>query len=166
MSTAEFVDLSTPPAKALAVVAHPDDIDFGMAGAIAALVAAGTEVVYAIATSGEAGPPEDMDRLELATLREKEQLAAAEAVGVSDVRFLGQPDGHLVADLALRRVITAVIRDVKPDLVLQQSPERRFDSIYGSHPDHLAVAEATISCFDAPSILRAILFLRPNSLRA
>ena len=145
MTTAEYVDLSTPPAKALAVVAHPDDIDFGMAGTIAALTAAGTEVVYAIATSGEAGPPEDMDRLELATLREKEQLAAAAAVGVSDVRFLGLPDGHLVFDLDLRRAMSALIRAVRPDLVLQQSPERRFDRIYGSHPDHLAVAEATIA---------------------
>ena len=66
-------------------------------------------------------------------------------MGVSDVRFLGQPDGHVVADLALRRCISGVIREVRPDLVLQQSPERNFDRIYGAHPDHLAVAEATIS---------------------
>jgi LmbE family N-acetylglucosaminyl deacetylase len=145
VTSASYVDLSEPPAKALAVVAHPDDIDFGMAGTIAALTAAGTEVVYAIATSGEAGPPEDMDRVELRTLREKEQRAAAEAVGVYDVRFLGQPDGHLVAGLDLRRVISGVIRDVRPDLVLQPSPERRYDRIYASHPDHLAVAEATMS---------------------
>ena len=61
------------------------------------------------------------------------------------MRFLGLPDGHLVADLDLRRDISAVIREVRPDLVLQQSPERNFDRIYGAHPDHLAVAEATIS---------------------
>jgi len=145
VSTAEFVDLSEPPTRALVVVAHPDDIDFGMAGAVAALTTAGTEVVYAIATSGEAGPPEDMDRAELATVRQKEQIAAAAAVGVHDVRFLGMPDGHLVADLELRRCISAVIRAVRPDLVLQPSPERRYDRIYGSHPDHLAVGEATIS---------------------
>lgn len=145
MTSVEYVDLSKPPKRALVMVAHPDDIDFGMAGTVAALVAAGTEVVYAIATSGEAGPPEDHDRVELAKLREKEQRAAARAVGVSDVRFLGLPDGHLVADLELRRCMSAVIRTVKPDLVLQQSPERRYDRIYASHPDHLAVAEATIS---------------------
>ncbi len=144
MSEPTFVDLSNPPAKALVVVAHPDDIDFGMSGTVAALTAAGTEVVYAIATSGEAGPPEDLDRSELAVLREKEQRAAAAAVGVSDVRFLGLPDGHLVADLELRRCISAQIRVVRPDLVLQQTPERRYDRIYASHPDHLAVAEATL----------------------
>jgi LmbE family N-acetylglucosaminyl deacetylase len=145
VETPEFVDLSQPPGRALVVVAHPDDIDFGMSGAVAALTAAGTEVVYAIATSGEAGPPEDLDRSELAVLREQEQRAAAAAVGVHDVRFLGLPDGHLVADLELRRCISAQIRVIRPDLVLQQSPERRYDRIYASHPDHLAVAEATIS---------------------
>jgi LmbE family N-acetylglucosaminyl deacetylase len=145
VTTAQHVDLSDPPARALVVVAHPDDIDFGMAGTVAALTSAGTDVVYAIATSGEAGPPEDADRVELAELRQKEQRAAAAAVGVDDVRFLGLPDGHLVADIDLRRHISAVIRAVRPDLVLQQSPERRYDRIYASHPDHLAVAEATIS---------------------
>ena len=145
MEAPEYVDLSQPPGRVLVVVAHPDDIDFGMSGTVAALTAAGSEVVYAIATSGEAGPPEDVDRSELAVLREKEQRAAAAAVGVHDVRFLGLPDGHLVADLELRRCISAQIRIVRPDLVLQQSPERRYDRIYASHPDHLAVAEATIS---------------------
>jgi LmbE family N-acetylglucosaminyl deacetylase len=152
------------------MVAHPDDIDFGMAGTVAALTAAGSEVVYAIATSGEAGPPEDADRAELAKLREKEQRAAAREVGVHDVRFLGLPDGHLVADLELRRCISAVIRTVKPDLVLQQSPERRYDRIYASHPDHLAVAEATIAAVypDArnphahPSLIRE--GLQPHSV--
>ncbi len=141
----DFHPLTDPPARALVVVAHPDDIDFGMSGTVAALVAAGTEVIYAIATSGEAGPPEDLDRSELAVLREREQRAAAAAVGVTDVRFLGLPDGHVVADLALRSTISGVIRDVRPHLVLQQSPERRYDRIYASHPDHLAVAEATIA---------------------
>jgi LmbE family N-acetylglucosaminyl deacetylase len=170
VTTAQYVDLSNPPKRALVMVAHPDDIDFGMAGTVAALVAAGTEVVYAIATSGEAGPPEDHDRAELAKLREREQRAAAREVGVHDVRFLGLPDGHLVADLELRRCISAVIRTVKPDLVLQQSPERRYDRIYASHPDHLAVAEATISAVypDArnphahPSLLRE--GLEPHSV--
>lgn len=141
----DFHQLTDPPARALVVVAHPDDIDFGMSGTVATLVEAGTEVVYAIATSGEAGPPEDMDRSELRVLREAEQRAAAGVLGVTDVRFLGLPDGHVVADLALRSTISGVIREVKPDLVLQQSPERRYDRIYASHPDHLAVAEATIA---------------------
>lgn len=141
----EFLDLSNPPESALVVVAHPDDIDFGMAGTVAALTTAGTEVQYAIATSGEAGPPEEFDRDELRELREQEQRAAAACVGVSEVHFLGFPDGHLVAGLELRAAISRVIRQVRPDLVLQPSPERRYDRIYASHPDHLAVGEATMS---------------------
>lgn len=140
-----FVDLTEPPSRALVVVAHPDDIDFGMAGTVAALTQAGTEVHYAIATSGEAGPPEDHDRGELRALREAEQRAAATEVGVEQVQFLGFPDGHVIADLALRSAISRVIRQIRPDLVLQQSPERRYDRIYASHPDHLAVAEATMA---------------------
>jgi len=141
----EPTDLSQPPATVLCVVAHPDDIDFGMAGTVAALTKAGSTVVYAIATSGEAGIPEDMPRAELTALRQAEQRAAGAVVGVTDVRFLGMPDGHLEADLTLRREISRVIRAVKPDLVLTQSPTRRWDRIYASHPDHLAVGEATMA---------------------
>lgn len=139
-----FEDLSDPPGTVLVVVAHPDDVDFGAAGTAAALVAAGSRVVYAIGTRGEAGPPEDMDRDAVAEMREGEQRAAAGEVGVDDVRFLGLRDGHVEANLDTRREITRVVRDVRPDLVITQSPERRFDRIYASHPDHLAVAEATM----------------------
>jgi LmbE family N-acetylglucosaminyl deacetylase len=140
-----FVDLSEPPDRVLVCVAHPDDIDFGVAGTVARLTDAGSEVVYGLATSGEAGPPEDMDRDELVAIREREQRAAAAVVGVTDVRFLGLPDGHLVADLATRKVVSRLIRDIRPDLVITQSPERRWESVYASHPDHLAFAEATVS---------------------
>lgn len=131
------------PRRVLVVVAHPDDIDFGMAGTVATLTAAGAEVTYCLATSGEAGPPEDADRDELKRLREREQRLAAEAVGVHDVRFLGHPDGRVEMTLALRRDISRVIRDVRPDLVISQSGERIWDRVYYSHPDHLAVGEAT-----------------------
>lgn len=141
----ELLDPTDAPERVLVVVAHPDDIDFGIAGTAAVLTAAGSHVTYALCTSGEAGIPEDMDRSELKELREQEQRAAAAAVGVSDVRFLGQPDGHLEANLELRKVISRVIRQVKPDVVITQNPERRYERIFGSHPDHLACAEATIS---------------------
>lgn len=141
----ELLDLSDVPDRVLVVVAHPDDIDFGIAGTAATLVAAGSTVVYALCTSGEAGIPEDMDRSELKELRESEQRAAAAAVGVSDVRFLGMPDGHLEPNLELRKVISRTIRQVKPNVVITQSPERRYERIFASHPDHLACAEATIS---------------------
>ena len=141
----ELLNADELPERVLVVVAHPDDIDFGIAGTAAVLVAGGSHVTYALCTSGEAGIPEDMDRNELAELREREQRAAAAAVGVTDVRFLGQPDGHLEANLELRKVISRVIREVKPDVVITQNPERRYERIFASHPDHLACAEATIS---------------------
>jgi LmbE family N-acetylglucosaminyl deacetylase len=133
------------PRHALVVVAHPDDIDFGMAGTVATLTAAGTEVTYCLVTSGEAGPPDDMDRDELRELREREQTAAAAEVGVTDLRFLHLPDGRLEPNLALRRDISRVIRQVRPDLVIAQSGMRTYDSVYRNHPDHLAVGEATAS---------------------
>lgn len=141
----ELFDPTDAPERVLVVVAHPDDIDFGIAGTAAVLAAAGSTVTYALLTSGEAGIPEDMDRAELAALREQEQRAAAAAVGVTDVRFLGQPDGHLESNLALRKVISRVIRQTKPNVVITQNPERRYDRIFASHPDHLACADATIS---------------------
>ena len=145
MSAPEFLDLTEPPARVLVIVAHPDDIDFGTAGTIARLTAAGSVVTYGLLTSGEAGIPEDMDRDELRALRESEQTAAAAAVGVTDVRFLGLPDGHLEANLDLRRHISRLIRQVRPDLIITQSPERTWASMYRSHPDHLAAGEATIA---------------------
>jgi LmbE family N-acetylglucosaminyl deacetylase len=133
------------PERALVIVAHPDDIDFGMAGTIAHLTRAGAQVSYCLVTSGEAGPPDDADRGELRVLREAEQRSAASVVGVDDVRFLGYPDGRVEANLALRRDLSRVIRDVRPDLVIAQSSDRDWDSVYFSHPDHLAVGEAAAS---------------------
>ncbi len=141
----DFVDLSTPPSPVLVIVAHPDDIDFGSAGTMTRLVAAGAEVVYALVTSGEAGAPDEPTRAEVAAMREREQRAAGAAVGVSDVRFLGWPDGRVEANLDLRRDISRVIRQVKPQLVITQSPEARWDRIYSSHPDHLAVGRAVMA---------------------
>jgi LmbE family N-acetylglucosaminyl deacetylase len=135
----DFTDLRS----VLVVVAHPDDIDFGVAGTVATLTDAGAAVTYCLVTSGEAGPPVDMDRDELRALREREQRAAAAAVGVSDLRFLGLLDGQLEANLALRRDISRVIRQVRPELVIAMSGTRTWDSVYRNHPDHLAVGEAT-----------------------
>jgi LmbE family N-acetylglucosaminyl deacetylase len=133
------------PERALVVVAHPDDIDFGMAGTVATLTQAGAHVAYCLVTSGEAGPPDDAPRDQLRVQREAEQRSAASVVGVHDVRFLGYPDGRVEANLSLRRDLSRVIRDVRPDLVLAQSGERVWDRVYFSHPDHLAVGEA-VAC--------------------
>lgn len=140
-----YLDLTEPPTPVLVIVAHPDDIDFGIAGTMARLADAGAEITYCLATSGEAGAPDDQKRADVAQVRENEQRSAASAVGVGDVRFLGQPDGRLEPNLELRLAISRIIREVRPQLVVTQNPERRWDSVYGSHPDHLAVGEATMA---------------------
>ena len=129
----------------LVVVAHPDDIDFGVAGTVATMYDHGVEVVYALATNGDAGVPAELPRAELRETRQAEQAAAAGIVGVSELLWLNHRDGHLEANLELRRSISATIRRVKPDLVISQSPIRDLDRIYASHPDHLAVGEACVS---------------------
>ena len=130
--------------RALCVLAHPDDVDFGSAGTVATWTAAGTEVTYCIITDGDAGGFDDTPRDQMGPLRQAEQRAAAAAVGVSDVRFLGHPDGRLELTLDLRRDISRVIRQVRPQRVLTSSPERWWDRIGASHPDHMTVGESTL----------------------
>lgn len=132
------------PTKALLVVAHPDDIDFGAAGTVATLTDHGVEVVYGLVTSGQAGEPAALSPAELTEIRQKEQTDAAAVVGVTELHWLGFPDGHLVADLELRKAIARLIRVVKPDLVITQTPIRNLERIYAAHPDHLAAGEAAV----------------------
>lgn len=148
MITITGMDLNaepTTPKRALVVSAHPDDVDFGAAGTVARLVGAGTDVSYCIVTDGDAGEaPDGLPRDQVGALRQGEQRAAAAAVGVDDVRFLGYPDGRLEVTLELRRDLSSVIRDVEPEVVICQSPERRWDRLFASHPDHLAAGEAAL----------------------
>ena len=128
------------------VTAHPDDVDFGAAGTVAALTSAGVKVAYCIVTDGDAGGNDlEMPRAEMAAIRRDEQRAAAAEVGVADVTFLGHPDGRVLPSLELRRDISREIRRFRPGRVLAQSPERSWERIYASHPDHLAAGEATVS---------------------
>lgn len=134
------------PERVLIVVAHPDDIDFGTAGTVAALTAAGSHVAYCLVTSGEAGGDDLAHTAEaLAATRQAEQTAAAKRVGVDDLYWLGHPDGMVVADLALRRDIARVIRTECPKVVICQTNVPDWDRIYLSHPDHLAVATAALA---------------------
>jgi LmbE family N-acetylglucosaminyl deacetylase len=131
--------------RILVVTAHPDDVDFGAAGSVASWTAAGSEVSYCVVTDGDAGGfDESVPRETIPATRRAEQEAAAAAVGVKEVVFLGYPDGRLTASLELRRDLTRVIRQVRPDRVVTQSPERRWDRIFASHPDHLAAGEAAV----------------------
>ncbi|GHE34163.1 GlcNAc-PI de-N-acetylase [Streptosporangium violaceochromogenes] len=131
--------------RVLVVTAHPDDVDFAAAGSIARFTDRGTEVTYCLVTDGDAGGfDRELDNGGMAELRRSEQLNAAKAVGVSDVRFLGYPDGTVTQSLGLRRDITRVIRQVRPDLVITHTPERNYAFIAPSHPDHRAVGGATL----------------------
>lgn len=131
--------------RALVVAAHPDDIDFGSAGTVAAWVDAGVEVSYLVVTFGDAGGFDETPRSEVPRIREAEQRAAAAAVGVGDVRFLdGYQDGYVEVTHELVRDISRAIRQVRPQRVLAQSPERWWARLPASHPDHLATGEATV----------------------
>jgi LmbE family N-acetylglucosaminyl deacetylase len=132
--------------RALVVTAHPDDVDFGAAGTVARWVDAGIEVTYCVVTDGDAGGFDPtVARADIPGIRRAEQEAAAAVVGVRDVRFLGYPDGRLAVSIELRRDISRVIRQVRPQRLLCQSPERNYRRIYASHPDHLAAGEAALS---------------------
>jgi LmbE family N-acetylglucosaminyl deacetylase len=131
--------------RILMVMAHPDDVDFGTAGSVAAWTDRGIEVSYCIVTDGDAGGSDrSISRSDMAAIRREEQTAAAHIVGVKDLTFLGYPDGRLTSSIELRRDISREIRRIRPDRVVCQSPERMWDRIYASHPDHLAAGEAAI----------------------
>ncbi len=149
--------------RVLAVMAHPDDIDFGAAGTVRALVDAGVEVSYAIVTNGDAGGfQDDIPRSEIPRIRQSEQRAAGAVLGVDDIVFLGYRDGELHVSHELRRDITREIRRVRPDRMIIQSPDRNWERIAASHPDHLAAGEAAIEAvypdarnpFAHPSLLQ------------
>jgi LmbE family N-acetylglucosaminyl deacetylase len=131
--------------RILVVAAHPDDVDFGAAGSVARWVREGSQVTYCVVTDGDAGGFDpSVPRAEIAPLRRAEQTAAALEVGVTDLIWLGYPDGRVVVSIELRRDIARAIRQVRPSLVVCQSPERAWSRIVASHPDHLAAGEATI----------------------
>lgn len=135
--------------RILVIVAHPDDIEFGMAGSVARWVDHGAVVTYCIATDGGAGSNDPtIQREALVIQRQAEQRAAAHAVGVFDVRFLGYPDGTLQPTIDLRRDLTRLIREIRPHRVALMDPTTilvatgEFD--YINHPDHRASGEAAL----------------------
>jgi LmbE family N-acetylglucosaminyl deacetylase len=150
--------------RVLGVFAHPDDVDFGAGGTVARWIADGIEVGYVIATRGDAGGFDDTPRELMPGLREAEQRAAAAELGVHDVEFLdGYFDGRLTPSVELRHDIARAIRRFRPDRVLTNSPLRRWERISGpSHPDHLAIGEAT-TCAVYPDARNAFAF--PDLLR-
>jgi LmbE family N-acetylglucosaminyl deacetylase len=129
--------------RALAVVAHPDDLEYGCSAAIAAWTDGGREVAYVLATRGEAG----IDTLapeKCGPLREREQRAGAAVVGVSEVEFLDHRDGVIEYGTALRRDIAAAIRRHRPELVITLNHHDTWGGVAWNTPDHVAVGRATL----------------------
>ena len=126
-------------------MAHPDDCDFGAGGTIAQWSAKGIEVSYCIITNGDQGGEESGIPLEqMAQVRQAEQRAAGKILGVDQITYLNYRDGWLMPSIELRKEIVKAIRVAKPDRMLVQSPERNWERIYSSHPDHLAAGETAI----------------------
>ncbi|CAN5304811.1 PIG-L family deacetylase [soil metagenome] len=129
--------------RALCVVAHPDDLEFGAAAAIARWTGQGKEVVYCMVTSGEAGidalPPE-----ECRPLREAEQIESARIVGVDVVEFLGLPDGVLEYGVPLRAAIAQAVRRHRPDIVVTGNPHETWGGENLNQSDHIAVGKAAL----------------------
>jgi LmbE family N-acetylglucosaminyl deacetylase len=131
--------------RVLVINAHPDDSDFGASGTIAAWIKQGIEVSYVMCTNGDQGGEESQyTKEEMPMVRQREQRAAGAVIGVTDITFLNYVDGHLEPTIALRKDLVREIRRVKPDRMICQSPERNWDRIGASHPDHLAAGEAAI----------------------
>jgi len=136
--------------SAVAVVAHPDDLEYGAASAVARWTRQGKRVSYVIASSGEAGIA-GRDPADVGPLREAEEQRSAAVVGVSDVVFLGHPDGMIEYGLPLRRDLARVFRQLQPQVVITMS----FDLTWGengpvNHADHRAVGLAVLdACRDA-----------------
>ena len=133
--------------RVLVVTAHPDDPEFGFGASIARLAGDGADIVYVICSDGcQGGEDPSVPDAQLSATRYAEQRAAAEVLGVKDVVFLGFRDGYLAPTVELRKAIAREIRRFRPDLVLTHMPVRSVGiGIGASHPDHLAVGEATLS---------------------
>ncbi|MGZ6313140.1 MAG: PIG-L deacetylase family protein [Candidatus Limnocylindrales bacterium] len=153
------------PARAMVIVAHPDDADFGPAGTLAGWIDAGTVAHLLCCTSGDAGGDDpEADPLALAATREAEQRAAAAIVGYEGVTFLHRPDGALENDLALREQLVEVIRSFRPEAVLTMDPTVLFNrSGWIQHTDHRAAAMAAVDAV-YPAARNAMAF--PHLARA
>lgn len=134
------------PQRAMFIYAHPDDIEFSVAGTAAKWAKYGCQVVYILLTDGNVGSHEEgMTTERCADIRRAEQQAAAAAAGVQDCIFLGYHDGLLQPTLELRKELVRLIRHYKPNVVVCGDPTVYFPSdSYINHPDHRAAATAAV----------------------
>lgn len=129
--------------RALCIVAHPDDMEFGAAAAVARWTGQGKQVIYCMVTSGEAG----IDGLHpdaCRAVREAEQVDSARIVGVDEVEFLGLADGILEYGVPLRRVLTEVVRRHRPEIVVTGNFRDTFGGRNLNQADHIAVGRAVL----------------------
>ena len=129
--------------RLLCVVAHPDDLEFGGAAAVARWTGQGKHVVYCMVTSGEAGI-DSLEPEECRRVREAEQVASARVVGVDQVDFLGLPDGVLEYDVALRRAIAGEVRRHRPEVVVTNNLRDTWGGSTLNQADHIATGKATL----------------------
>ncbi len=128
---------------ALAVVAHPDDMEYGAAAAVARWTGQGKRITYVLVTDGEAGIS-TMDPAEVGPVRRAEQVEACRAVGVDEVEFLGLPDGLIEEGIGLRRALCGPIRQHRPDVVLSINFRDSWGGPSWNHPDHRAVGRGLL----------------------
>lgn len=129
--------------RGLVIVAHPDDIEYGAAAAVARWTGQGKDIRYVLVTSGEAGIA-GLAPVESGPLREAEEIAAAELVGVREVEFLGYPDGRVRESLELRRDLAAAIRRHQPEMVVLFHFGDTWAPGYANSADHRAVGRAAL----------------------
>jgi LmbE family N-acetylglucosaminyl deacetylase len=142
-------------ASALVLFAHPDDADFMCGGTVAAWAMAGCEVHYVVITDGSAGSNEPgVTREELRVIRQHEQRAAADVLGVKTVTFLGELDGHLEVNTDTRRKVCREVRRLRPDVIVAPDPSRLwYENRYINHWDHKQAGLLALTAVmpDAPS---------------
>jgi len=144
--------------RILCIAAHPDDLEFTVAGSVARWTSEGRAVTFCLATTGGAGTNEHTPSSEgLIPIRKDESREAARILGVHDVIFLGHQDGVVEPTIALRRDLARVIRGCRPDVVVCGDPTvRYYGNEYLNHPDHRAVASAALDAVFPSSETRAI----------
>jgi len=140
-NTIELLTIMTKRANVVVVMPHPDDVESRMAGTVARWTREGKEVIYVVCTSGDKGTNDpDMKPEELAAIREKEQLAAAEILGVREVIFLRYPDQGLEDTPEFRKELVRLIRTYRPDIVVTVDSYGR----YRDHRDHRIAMRVTL----------------------
>jgi len=144
--------------RAMAIYAHPDDAEFGMAGTVARWAKAGVEFTYCMVTNGASGSQDpDMTRERLRDVRAAEQREAARILGVKNVVFLDFEDGYLEPTIDVRRAVAREIRRYRPDVIFTMDPTTRYGGGYVNHPDHIAAGEVVLRSINPDASTRQML---------